>query len=81
MTLTEVCVLCSHWLGLQPHVNQVPVVVSVSLARIGCWVFRIWGPSWRHVHPASPKNHLKEPKDIFVIPMFTYWPTDCKTDT
>lgn len=64
--------LCLYRLGLQPHVDQVPFVVSVSLARIGCRVFRVWGTFWRHVHPASPKNHLKEQTDIFIISMFNY---------
>lgn len=73
MTSTEVCVLCLYRLGLQPHVDQVPFVVSVSLAGIGCRVFGVWGTSWRHVHPASTKNHLKEPIDIFVTPMFHHW--------
>lgn len=73
MTSTEVCVLCLYRFSLQPHVNQVPFVVSVSFPRIRCRVFRVGGTSWRHVHPASTKNHLKQPKDIFVIPMFNYW--------
>lgn len=71
MASSQACVFRLYRLGLQPHVDQVPSVISVSLARIGCWVFGVWGTSGRHVHPASPKNHLPEPADITDVTIMT----------
>jgi len=48
----------SYWLGLQPLLDEVLLVLAVPLAGGGGGVLRIWGPLGCHVHPASTQNHL-----------------------